>query len=107
MAKLRRALRTFDTSTLTGSFQDMGSSIPFPVSKAALINPSDVDVLITDMSTEEDIRVPANSTVNIGEGISSYGQMASTGIVFTANTQLQVKQVTGAGTGTLVFNLFG
>lgn len=107
MAKLKRALRTFDSASLTANFQNIGAVVDFAVSKAAIINTSDVDVLITDQSTDDDIRVPANSTVNVGEGISSYGQQRSTGIVFHANTQLQIKQVTAAGTGTIVINLFG
>jgi len=107
MAKLKRALRTFDSASLTGTPQNLGAVIDFAVSKAAIINTSDVDVLISDGSTEDDIRVPANATVNVGEGVSSYGQQRSTGIVFSANTQLQIEQVTGAGTGDIVLNLFG
>lgn len=107
MAVMKRALRTFDTSTLTANFQDLGAVIPFAVSKGALINPSDVDVLITDGSDQDDIRVPANGTVNVGELVSSYGQQRSTGVLFPANTQLQIKQVTAAGTGTVILNLLG
>lgn len=107
MAQLKRALRTFDAASLTANFQNVGAVVSFPVSKGALINNSDVDMLLTDGTDEDDIRIPANGTVNIGELLSSYGQQKSTGILFQANSQLQVKQVTAAGTGTLILNLFG
>ena len=87
MAKLQRALRTFDAASLTGSDADVGAIIPFTVLKASIINTSNVDVLISDQSTDEDMRVPANSTLNVGEGLSSYGQQRATGCIFTANTQ--------------------
>lgn len=107
MAVLNRALRTFDAASLTASFQDVGAVVEFPVSKGALINTSDVDMLLTDGSTRDDIRIPANGTVNVGEGLSSYGQQSSTDVLFCANVQLQVKQVTASGTGNLILNLFG
>jgi len=107
MSKLKRALRTFDAASLTANYQNIGAVIPFPVLKIAIINTSDVDVLIGDMSSEEDIRIPANSTMNIGEGFGNYGSYSSLKVVFTNNAQLQIKQVTAAGTGTIIMNLFG
>ena len=102
----RRALRTFDTSGLTANFQDVGAVISFPAWRAIFINPSDVDVLITDQSSEEDIRVPSLGTVNISE-LSFANSNKRDLPLFQGNTQLQVKQVTGAGTGTLIIILLG
>jgi len=107
MTRLKRALRTFDAASLTASFQDIGAVIPFSTLSGALINTSDVDVLITDGSTQDDIRVPANGTVNVSEIISGFGQQRSSKPLFEANVQLQIKQVTASGTGTIILNLFG
>jgi hypothetical protein len=105
MAKYRRALRTFDLSGLTGSPQNVGASIDFAVTQASITNPSTVEILISDGSAEDDIRVPAGATINIsrqpGENANSARDL------FDAGSQLQVTQVTAAGTGTLVINAMG
>lgn len=102
----QRALRTFDAASLTGSFQDVGAAVTFAVWRGIFINASDVDVLITDQSSEEDIRVPANGTVNIAE-LTFPSSQRSDRPLFEANVQLQIKQVTAAGTGTIIINLLG
>lgn len=108
MAKLKRALRTFDSASLTSSPQSVGAVVPFVVTKAAIINTSDVDVLIGDGSSDEDIRVPANGTVNIAEGHNVQGTNRTTDdCVFYKNVQLDITQVTGSGTGTIIINLLG
>jgi len=101
-----RALRTFDAASLTANFQDVGAVIPFTVWRGILINSSDVDALITDQSTEEDIRLPANGTVNVSE-LTFPSSARSDVPLFEANVQLQIKQVTAAGTGTIILLLFG
>lgn len=106
MSLYKRALRTFDTATLTASFQDIGAQVGFPVSKMAIFNPSNVDILITDQLSEDDIEVPAGGTLSLGEGLSN-DNGTSTKFVFPANVQLQIKQVTGVGTGIIVMQLFG
>lgn len=107
MGLLKRALRTFDSSSLTGSFQNVGAVIPFATTKAALINTSNVNVYITDGSSEENIEIPANGTVNIGEGIDIKSGRSQTHVIFLNNSQLQIKQVTGSGTGKIILNLLG
>jgi hypothetical protein len=105
MALMQRALRTFNAASLTANFQAVGAVIPFAVWEVAFINPSAVDFLITDLSAQNDIRVPANGTLNI-VGIN-YGGSRAPSFVFAANTILQIKQATAAGTGTIIINLFG
>lgn len=106
MSKYQRALRTFDAAAITGNFQDVGDPIPFPTMKVTFINTSGVDVLITDQSSEEDIRIPANGTMSIGEGRVKINY-DNNSVVFDKNAQLQIKQVTGAGVGTIIIQLFG
>ena len=108
MSKLYRALRTFDTASLTGSYQDIGAVVPFVVTKAIFINDSDVHVLITDGSSQEDLQIPDGQQVKIEEGHNATGTRRNTDdCVFLKNTQLQIKQFTGAGTGYIVILLLG
>src|SRR5690554_454376 len=107
MANLyRRALRTFDTSTLTGSPQNLGAIIPFPVSKVSIVNTSTVGVIITDGSSNDGIEVPGGSTLSIGEGLNNTSNI-STKFIFPDNVQLQIEQVTGSASGKLIINAFG
>lgn len=107
MALLKRALRTFDSADLDGTYKNIGPTVDFFTTKAALINKSDVDVLIADGSDEDDIRVPANGTVNIGEGLHPQSGKNNIDDVFIKGVQLTITQVTGSGTGTIILNLFG
>lgn len=106
MSRLSRALRTFDAASLTGSFQNVGSPIGFPSWRGTFINTSDVDVLITDQSSEDDIRVPANGTISISELIFSNSERPNKAL-FDSNVQLQIKQVTASGTGTIIIECMG
>lgn len=107
MAFLKRALRTFDVSTITANFQNVGSVVDFPSLQGAFINTSTVDVLITDGSSEDDIRVPAGGTFNLTAAPKTQGDDLETNYLFRGNLQLQAKQVTGAAAGTLIIMLFG
>ena len=105
MAQMRRALRTFNAASLTANYQAVGDVVPFAVWQIAFINPSAVDFLLTDLSNEEDLRIPANGTLNVsGINLESSNEPK---FIFAANTILQIKQATAAGTGTIIINLFG
>jgi len=106
MSVYKRALRTFDTATLTANYQDVGAVIDFPVSKIAITNTSSVGVLITDGSDQDDIEVPGGGTISVGEGLSQ-DKGTSTKYIYSANTLLKVKQVTASGVGKLVINALG
>lgn len=84
----------------------MGAVIDFPVWRATFMNTSDVDVYITDGSAEADIRVPANGTLSISELVFSNSERANKAL-FDASVQLQIKQVTAAGTGTIIIMALG
>jgi len=106
MTEYRRELRTFDTSTLTASYQDIGAPLPFSVSNVSITNTSTVGVLITDGKSDQDIEVPGGGTLSIGEGLSPNAG-TSVRAVFTGLTQLGVKRVTAAAAGKLIINMFG
>lgn len=106
MGLYRRALRTFDTASLTGSFQNVGAVIPFPTSNVAIYNTSTVGVLITDGSGENNLEIPGGGTLSIGPSTDSTGG-GTQNFVFAASTQLQVMQVTAAAAGRLIINCLG
>lgn len=106
MSVYKRALRTFDTSSLSGTPQNIGAVIDFPVSKVAIINTSTVGVLISDGTDEDDIEVPGGGTLSIGEGLSQ-NRGTETKYVFSANTQLKIEQVTASAAGKVIINALG
>jgi hypothetical protein len=106
MGIYRRSLRTFDAASLTGSLQNVGAIIPFATQKITFINTSDVDVLIADGTNEDNFRIPAMGTLSIGESLNNAAGV-QTKFVLRENTQLQIVQVTAAGTGTIIIHCFG
>jgi len=105
MSQYKRWKGKFDASSLTGTFQDIGDTIDFPSLKMTVTNTSDVGVLITDGSEEDDFEIPGGGSLSIGEVT---GDITSRNkYVFTANTQLKVKQVTASGTGNIIIHCFG
>ncbi|MGD2065785.1 MAG: hypothetical protein PVI43_01270 [Candidatus Bathyarchaeota archaeon] len=107
MSIFNRALRTFDAAALNASAQNIGNPIPFVTYQVSIINTSDVDVLIDDGTGRDDIRVPSQSTVNISSDFRGAGQVNEPVHVFSNQAQLTITQVTGAGTGTIILNIFG
>jgi len=106
MAVFDRWKGVFDSASLTGSFQNVGDAIAFPSLKVAIVNASNVAVLITDGSSKDDFEISANSTLNVGEGeAGNDGQQVK--YVFSGGTQLQIKQKTAAGTGNIIIMTFG
>ena len=102
MAMFERTLRTFDSASLTANYQDVGAVLEFAVKKASIINASTVAVLINnDTNADDDIRLPIGATLSI-----SSDNEENNGI-FNKGSQILIKQVTGAGTGSIIFNLFG
>jgi len=106
MTEYRRELRTFDTSLLTASYQDIGDIILFPITNVSIVNTSTVGIFLTDGKSDQDIEVPGGGSLSIGEGLSA-NATTSVRAVFTGRTQLAVKQVTGAAAGKLIINMFG
>lgn len=106
MSVFKRALRTFDTASLSASYQNVGAAVGFPVLKVSITNTSTVGVLVNDGSGEDDIELWAGGTLTLSEGLSQSPGM-STKYVFSNNTQLRVKQVTGSAAGKLIINCFG
>lgn len=102
MAKFERTLRTFDSAGLTANYQSVGAVLEFAVKRASFINTSTVDVLINnDAADDDDIHVPSGASI----AISSHNKHVNG--VFNDQAQIVIKQVTAAGTGNIIINLFG
>lgn len=97
-------LKEFNSASLTGSFQNFGSALSRPCYECEITNDSDVDVYIsTDGSTNE-LRIAAATTLDMS-GSTRYNTQTEGVILFKQGTQLQIRQVTAAGTGAIFANI--
>ena len=98
--------RTFDATALTGSYQDVGAVLATPAYGYVIFNTSDVDMQVSfnDGSTNGPI-IPAGGTMS--DSVYNQGLRGENAIrVLPEGAQIQVKQVTGAGTdGDLIVNI--
>jgi hypothetical protein len=106
MAEFTRfELKEFDTSTLSGTFQNLGSALAHAAKYAQFFNTSTVDVYVTVDGTNNAFRVPANSNLPV----PSYPQHNANNdgaFVFKKGTQLKVKQVSAAAAGAFIAHIF-
>lgn len=101
----RFELKEFDTSTLTGSFQNLGTALSNAARYFQIFNTSTVDVYITNDNSTNIIRVPASSNLPI----PSYPQHNSKdegAFVLKKGTQLRIKQVSAAAAGAVIVHVF-
>jgi hypothetical protein len=95
-----------DATTLSGTYQDVGSALTSPAISFVIYNTSDVDVQLSfDDGTTAGPIVPAGGTFsdnrynqiqNVEEGL----------FILPVGAQVQAKQVTGAGTsGNITLNM--
>lgn len=98
--------RTFDATALTGSYQDVGAVMSSRVLGFTIYNTSDVDVQISfDDGTSNGPIVPAGGTFSSSR-FEQTDNITSGGWVVAKGAQIQVKQVTGAGTdGDVIINI--
>ena len=96
MARLKEVeLFEFDGDSLTGSYQNFGSALSNPGIEITVSNDSAVDAYISKDGTKRWMRVRANSAITLGNTTS--GQDGSEEYLLPTGTQLEIKQVTGAG----------
>jgi hypothetical protein len=105
---MKREVRTIAGSTLTTSYQNVGNLVTIAAYKLAIVNDTSTDVYITDQTSNDPYYIPADSTLSIGEGLSSGLQQLDKSASEPSQTQYQAKLVSGsAGTGTLIITVFG
>lgn len=98
--------RSFDSTTLTGSYQDFGAVIASQTYGFVIYNDSDVSVQISfdDGSTDGPI-IPAGGS--FGDDRDNWdGRTEDSRYCLPKNAQVQIQQVTGAGTsGNIILNV--
>lgn len=105
---LSRNVRTIASSTLTTSFQNVGTVTTIVGYKISFVNATTTDVVVTDGSSQDNWYLPAGSTLSVGEGLSSYAAQADRQASTEKGIQFQAKLPSGsAGTGTLVITVIG
>ena len=105
---LLRQVRTIDGSTLTTSYQNVGSKVTIAGYKISIVNASSTDILISDGTANDPFYIPANSTLSIGEGIAGGPQQLVRQASEPAQVQYQAKLNSGAaGTGYVVITVLG
>lgn len=97
-------LKEFNAASLTGSYQTFGAATSNPSYYAYFFNASDVDVYISRDGSTNDLRIPANSSLPLTY-FSRHNTLTKGSSIFKKGTQLYVKQVTAAGTGTIIANI--
>lgn len=101
----RFELKEFNAASLNGTFQNLGSALSNAARYVHIWNTSDVDVYITANGTTNDFRVPSNGDLPI-PSYTQHNTLNEASFVFKKGTQLQIKQVTAAGTGVIIVHIF-
>lgn len=97
-------LKEFDSASLTGSFQNFGSALSRPCYQCEITNDSDVDVYISTNGSRNELRIASGTTLDI-IGATKYNSLTESVVLFKQGTQLQIRQVTAAGTGAIFANI--
>jgi len=97
-------LKEFNSATLTGAYQNLGSALTRPCYACNIYNGSDVDVYISTDGSTDDLRVASGESLSLAAR-AAWDIPRDGVILFKKATQLEIKQVTAAGTGTIVVNL--
>lgn len=90
-------LKEFSSTALTGSYQNFGSVMASPGIKVQFYNNSTVDVYITDGTSVW--HLPLKSSW-FGDETFTDNSQEKPKFYLAKGAQLQIKQVTGVGTGT-------
>lgn len=105
---MKRQVRQVLATSLSNSPQPVGAVVTITARKIAIVNSSDVDVQISDQTSNDPFYLPAGSTIAVGEGISGWGQNQYAQWVVPAQTIYQATIVTGsATTGSIVITVEG
>lgn len=97
-------LKEFNAASLTGSYQNLGTAILNPAYSMVLSNESDVGVYISLNGSTNDIRLSAGQILPL-TAYSKHNNLLQGSYICKSGVQLQIKQVTGAGTGVIIVNI--
>lgn len=93
----KTVLYEFSSTALTGSFQNWGSVLADAALKVQFINSSNVSCYITDGVSNWQVPASATATLDEFNNPTNHGHAK---VHIPKGAQLQIKQKTGAGTGT-------
>lgn len=97
-------LKEFDTASLTGSFQNLGTALGAAARYVHIWNTSTVDVYITNDNSTNILRIPAGKDVPL-PSYPQHNTLNEASYVFKKGTQLKVKQVTAAAAGAIIVHV--
>lgn len=98
--------RTFDATSLSGSYQDVGAVMGSAVLGFVIYNTSDVDAQVSfDDGTTNGPIIPSGGTFNASR-FEQMNNLEDASFMIPEGAQIQVKQVTGAGaSGNIIVNI--
>lgn len=96
-------IKEFNAASLTAGYQVFGAVLTHPCYEAEIVNESNVAVYISVDGTNNSIRVGAGMPIRM-KGLPRHDTWSKGEYLLKEGTQLYIKQVTGAGTGIIVFN---
>jgi len=97
-------LKEFDSASLTGAYQNLGSVLANPAYSVYINNKSNVDVYISTDGSTDDIRVATGKELPLTY-FSRHNTLLKGSCIFKKGQQLHIKQVTGAGAGDIIVNI--
>lgn len=98
-------LKEFNAASLSGVFQNLGTALTNPCYEAVISNESDVGCYISIDGTTNTFRLSPGQILPV-KNYSRHFTNTEAAIVFTKGTQLRIKQVTAAGTGAIIVNIY-
>lgn len=93
---MRRQVRTLAGTSLTTSYQAVGTVVSIAAYKISIVNTSTTDIQVLDGTTNDAFYVPASTAISIGEGLSGFGQQEDAKAIVPANTVYTAKLPSGA-----------
>jgi len=98
-------LKEFNAASLSGTFQNLGTATLNPCYEAVISNESDVGCYISVDGTNNTFRLSPGQILPV-KSYSRHFDNTEAAIVFKKGLQLRIKQVTAAGTGAIIVNLY-
>lgn len=97
-------LKTFDSASLDGTYQNLGSVTANPCYYAVLSNESNVGVLISIDGVNPIIRLSAGQILPL-HSYSRHNSELLGSYLFKKGIQFTIKQVTAPGVGDIILNI--
>lgn len=94
----------FDSASLTGTLQNFGTALANPGLKMSIMNDSTVACIIQNSNATVNIEVPSKGSVTLDEVYMKNNNVESK-YYLAKGDQLEIVQVTAAGTGNIIAHI--